>query len=57
MNTNQEKYKLGLFFFDPKDSRVVVPKVNRTLGWTLNFGQPVTYLIIIAFIALLIYVS
>jgi len=57
MNTNEEKYKLGLFYFDPKDSRVIVPKINRMLGWTVNFGQPVTYVIIIAFIALLIYVS
>lgn len=56
MDTNPEKYKLGLFYFDPKDSRIILPKVNRMMGWTLNFGHPVTYLILLAFIALLIFV-
>uniref|UniRef100_UPI003216572D DUF5808 domain-containing protein n=1 Tax=uncultured Draconibacterium sp. TaxID=1573823 RepID=UPI003216572D len=56
METNPEKYKLGLFYFDPKDSRIIVPKVNRYLGWTLNFAHPVSYVIIVAFIILLIFV-
>lgn len=56
MDTNPEKYKLGLFYFDPKDSRVILPKVNRMMGWTLNFGHPVTYIILIAFIVLLIFI-
>lgn len=56
MKTNPENYKLGLFYFDPKDSRIILPKVNRMLGWTLNFGHPVSYIIIIVFIALLIFV-
>ncbi len=57
MNTNPEKYKWGLFYFDPNDSRVILPKVNRIMGWTLNFAKPVTYIIIIAFIALIVLLS
>jgi len=57
MKTNMKNYKWGIFYFDPKDSRVIVPKVNRLLGWTFNFGHPLTYFIIVAFIALLVGVS
>ena len=57
MKTNMKNYKWGIIYFDPKDSRVIVPKVNRLLGWTFNFGHPLTYFIIVAFIALLVGVS
>jgi uncharacterized membrane protein len=56
METNPENYKWGFLYFDPKDSRVILPKVNRLLGGTLNFGNPITYIILAAFIALLIFV-
>jgi len=57
MKTSQENYKWGFIYFDPKDSRVIFPKVNPSMGWTFNFGSPVSYIIIIAFIALMIFVS
>lgn len=57
MKTNPENYKLGFFYFDPKDKRVILPKVNRMLGWTFNFGHPLTYVVLIVFIALLIMVG
>ena len=57
MKTNPEYYKWGIFYFNPKDNRVILPKMNAALGWTLNFGSPITYLIIIAFVLLLIFVS
>jgi len=46
-------YKLGIFYFNPKDSRVFVPK-RFGWGWTFNFAKVWTYLILIAFIALII---
>ncbi|HRX11811.1 MAG TPA: DUF5808 domain-containing protein [Draconibacterium sp.] len=57
MKTNQENYKWGFIYFDPKDSRVIVPKSVQWLGWTFNFARPETYLIILAFIALMVFVS
>ena len=57
MNTNPENYKWGFIYFDLKDSRVIVPKVTQWLGWTFNFARPATYIIIVTFIALLIFVS
>ncbi|MCA1760029.1 MAG: DUF5808 domain-containing protein [Bacteroidales bacterium] len=57
MNTNPENYKWGMIYFDPKDPRVIVPKVNHWLGWTFNFARPASYLIILAFIALIIFMG
>lgn len=57
MKTNPEFYKWGLFYFNRADQRVIVPKVNRFLGWTFNFARPESWLIIIAFIIVLILVS
>ena len=46
-------YKLGIFYFNPKDSRVFVPK-RFGWGWTFNFAKFWTYLILIAFVAFII---
>lgn len=34
----------GLFYFNRKDPRILVPKLNPGLGWTFNFANPWTYL-------------
>jgi uncharacterized membrane protein len=57
MKTNEEKYIWGLFYFDRSDSRVIVPKINRWMGWTFNFARPEAYLIIAALIVIIIFVS
>ena len=57
MNTNPENYKLGLFYFNRSDSRIFVPKMISKTAWTVNFARPETYLIILAFIALLIIIG
>ncbi|MAZ93055.1 MAG: hypothetical protein CMF58_01425 [Lentimicrobiaceae bacterium] len=53
---NAENYKYTIFYFNSKDSRIIVPKRNRLLGWQLNFGKRNTYIIII-FIAIIIIIS
>jgi uncharacterized membrane protein len=37
-------YKLGIFYYNPNDKRVFVPK-RFGWGWTLNFASWWTYLI------------
>ena len=54
---NQENYKWGFLYFDRSDSRVIVPKVNKWMGWTFNFARPETYIIITVFIVIIIIVS
>jgi len=44
----------GVFYVNSKDPRIVVPKINPSLGWTLNFGHKVSYLGIILIILIII---
>jgi len=57
MNKDFEYYKWGLFYFNPNDKRVIVPKMISKFSYTLNFAQPVSYVIIIAFFALMALVT
>ena len=33
MRNNPENYKWGIFYFNPQDSRFILPKKNQWLGW------------------------
>jgi uncharacterized membrane protein len=44
----------GLFYVNSKDPRVIVPKMNPALGWTLNFGNVYTYLILLAIVSIIV---
>ena len=37
-------WKWGVFYFNPKDSRSIVPKRMKTFGWTVNFAHPKVWL-------------
>jgi uncharacterized membrane protein len=45
-----ENYKFGIFYFNPNDPRIFVPKRIKELGWTLNFANPFSWLILIGII-------
>jgi uncharacterized membrane protein len=47
----------GPFYFNRKDPRLMVPKLHPSLGWTLNFGSPRSYIAIAALIAVIIVCS
>lgn len=42
---NHEYWKWGIFYDNPNDPSIWVPK-RTGLGWTLNFAYPLSYLII-----------
>ena len=47
---NEKDYwKLGIFYYNPTDSRIFLPK-RTGLGYTLNFAKPVSIVIISAII-------
>jgi uncharacterized membrane protein len=52
-----ENYKWGLFYFNPDDLRGIVPKRNQWMGWTLNFAQPLAWVIILGIVAFAIIMS
>lgn len=48
MIQNQENYKfLGQIYYNKHDSRLIVPKKFKWLGWTLNFANKLAYLLLI----------
>lgn len=47
-----DHYKWGIFYYNPEDTRVFVPKRWKWMGWTLNFASPFSYLIILGIIGL-----
>ncbi len=41
-----EHYKCGLFYFNPDDPRIIVPKRAQWMGWTMNFANLWSYVIL-----------
>lgn len=44
----------GPFYLNPKDPRLIVPKIVPEMGWTFNFACPYTYIFIVAVILIII---
>jgi len=53
MHKNPDNWK-GIFYVNRKDPRVIVPKMNPSMGWTLNFGHRNIYIGIILIILILV---
>lgn len=58
-NTESEysDHWIGLFYVNKNDKRILVPKRVVGMGWTLNFGNPLSIILIIAIITTLIITS
>lgn len=44
---NPNNWKLGLFYFNKEDKRLLPPKRLSALGWTVNFANPYSVLILL----------
>lgn len=51
---NSDNYKFTIFYYNTSDKRIIIPKRNKYLGWTLNFGNHFTFLLIISIISILL---
>jgi len=49
-------YKWGIFYFNRKDPRIMVPKRIKWMGWTLNFGNNYSYIYLFLAIVFLIFI-
>jgi uncharacterized membrane protein len=47
----------GILYFNRKDPRLIVQKQFPPLGWTLNFANPLTYLLIISIVLIVVVVA
>ncbi len=57
MTGDPTNYKWGFLYYNLNDKRILVPKSFSKLGWTLNFAQPFSYVIIIGIIAFAILIA
>ena len=57
MRLDPDNYKWGIFYFNPKDSRLFLPKRNPYMGFTLNFANPYSYFIVGLLFAFALFLS
>ena len=53
MSKNPDNWK-GLFYVNHKDPRIIVPKINSSFGWTLNFGHKGSYIGILVIVLIIV---
>jgi uncharacterized membrane protein len=51
MAKDPSNYKWGIFYYNPADPRVWLPKRVKWFGWTLNFANWMSYLVLIGIVA------
>ena len=54
MRKNPNNYKWGIFYFNSKDPRFFVPKRNIAMGWTLNFTNIHSYIIVFLVVVIIL---
>jgi uncharacterized membrane protein len=47
----------GPFYYNKRDPRLLVPKLQPSLGWSLNFAKPMSYIGMAAIIAVVIFLE
>jgi uncharacterized membrane protein len=57
IEVNPSYWVWGIFYFNPSDQRIFVPKRIEWLGWTLNFARPGSVILVIGFIAFVIIIK
>lgn len=53
MHKNPNNWK-GIFYVNPKDPRILVPKLNPSMGTTLNFGNKYAFIGLAAIILIIV---
>ncbi|MFN8165638.1 MAG: DUF5808 domain-containing protein [Bacteroidia bacterium] len=52
-----KNWKFGILYFNPKDKRVFPPKRMKNLGYTINFANPVSVIVLLAFFLIVYYIT
>lgn len=53
MRKNPDNWK-WVFYVNKNDPRLIVPKINRYLGWTINFGNAWAVVGLILIVAIIV---
>ena len=51
---NNDYWYGGIFYYNPEDKRILVPKRIAWFGWTLNYARPSSIIIIAATIMFIV---
>ncbi|HTR80779.1 MAG TPA: DUF5808 domain-containing protein [Bacteroidota bacterium] len=51
---NPNHWKWGIFYFNPEDPRVIIPKRIPWMGWTLNMARPASLIFVAAIILIMV---
>jgi uncharacterized membrane protein len=52
-----KNWKFGIFYFNKDDKRIFPPKRNKYLGWTVNFANSSSIIVLLLMINLLMVMS
>ena len=52
-----KNWKLRIFYFNKADKRIVISKRLKLFGWTLNFANPISYIIMIALVLVILFLK
>jgi uncharacterized membrane protein len=52
-HNDPSNWKFGIFYFNKNDKRIFPPKRIKSLGWTINFANPISILVIVGSIIML----
>ena len=50
-------WKLGVFYYNKEDKRIFPPKRIAWTGWTVNFANPFSFLILVALLIILAFIT
>lgn len=54
---DSKNWKLGIFYFNKEDKRIFPPKRFKYFGWTVNFANPFSILVLLLIILLIVFLS
>jgi uncharacterized membrane protein len=50
-------WKAGIFYYNPKDKRILPPKRIEGMGWTVNFANPYSIMVLLGILVLAVTVG
>ena len=52
----KKKYKFGIFYHHKDNPKIFVPKGSGGIGWTLNFANSWSYVILMLLVGIIIFI-
>lgn len=56
-HNDSNNWKWGIFYFNKKDKRIFPPKRNPYLGWTVNFANPISIIVMVLLIIVMLLIT